>query len=695
MLEYIIAGLVIGGIYAVVASGLVVTYTASGILNFAYGALAYFVARCYYFFHTQQGWGIAPAALLSIVVIGPALGAFLYATLFRLLRNASMLLQIVVTIGLSVAIPPISDVMFGNPVISIAPGLAPEPVHVYKVFGAAITLDQVIVLAVVAATLIGGTLIFRFTSAGLMVRAMVDSPAMTSLTGTNPGTVSMYVWVVSVFLAGLVGVLVAPISGLSSEEFTFLMTTAFAAMIVGEMVNFNRAVIVAFAIGIIDSLLQGYLPPQSALTADIVESVPFAIMFVFLLVAYRRLATRASRRSGGVLDRAIAPPSRAEVAQLRTNVPLVAATAMERREFAKLVRYDHLRAIGFLSQLAIVCLLPLVLPNYWVGLVAEGLCFAIAFLSFTLVTGEGGMIWLCMVSFTGFGAVMTAYLATDQGWPLLAAVLASSIMVVPVGMLLSFVTSRMGGLYVALVTLTFGLLLDNLFFSRQVFQNYGLGIKTVVPSFARSNTVQVYLLVGVFCLIALGIEHLRRSTAALGLMAARSREVGARALGINSVGLKVVVAGAAAAVAALGGGLLAIQQGEGNPTFYTTVGGLVWLALVATLGIRLNLGALMAGINFVIIPALFATFLPTRLSEVPAFLFGFGAIMLIRNPDGAFPMQGRQIRTLLRRWNIPRQPATETLEHPGVIEPGLQPSGASPPITVMAEAGVSRAQVQR
>src|SRR5579863_10421895 len=128
MFEYIIAGLVIGGIYAVVASGLVVTYTSSGILNFAYGSMAYFVARCYYFFLVQQKWGILSSALLSIIVIGPVLGVFIYLTLFRLLRNVSMLLQVVVTIGLSVAIPPISDVLFGNPVISIAPGLAPEPV---------------------------------------------------------------------------------------------------------------------------------------------------------------------------------------------------------------------------------------------------------------------------------------------------------------------------------------------------------------------------------------------------------------------------------------------------------------------------------------------------------------------------------------------------------------------------------------
>ena len=75
MLEFVIAGLVLGGIYAIASAGLVITYTASGILNFAFGALAYFIARFYYYLHTQQSWNILPAAVLSIVVAGPLIGS--------------------------------------------------------------------------------------------------------------------------------------------------------------------------------------------------------------------------------------------------------------------------------------------------------------------------------------------------------------------------------------------------------------------------------------------------------------------------------------------------------------------------------------------------------------------------------------------------------------------------------------------
>ena len=63
MLQFVIAGLVLGGIYAIASAGLVITYTSSGILNFAFGAIAYFIARFYYYLHTQQNWGIVTGRL--------------------------------------------------------------------------------------------------------------------------------------------------------------------------------------------------------------------------------------------------------------------------------------------------------------------------------------------------------------------------------------------------------------------------------------------------------------------------------------------------------------------------------------------------------------------------------------------------------------------------------------------------------
>src|SRR5260370_14445678 len=82
LLGYIFAGIALGSIYAIAASGIVVTYVSSGVLNFAFGSLAYFLARFYYFLNTQHGCDQLPARVVSVFVAGPALAAFLYLVLF-------------------------------------------------------------------------------------------------------------------------------------------------------------------------------------------------------------------------------------------------------------------------------------------------------------------------------------------------------------------------------------------------------------------------------------------------------------------------------------------------------------------------------------------------------------------------------------------------------------------------------------
>ena len=186
MLQFIVVGLVFGSIYALAASGLVITYVSTGVLNFAFGAFAFFIARFYYFLHVEKEWGILASVAVSLLVLAPFMGIFFYMAIFRFLRLSSQLIKVVVTIGLSVVIPVLAEIIFGNDEIFQAPGLAPQPVSVYKWFDTAVTLDQVIAYACVIGIVVFGALILRFTEAGLSVRAMVDSEAMTSLSGSNP-----------------------------------------------------------------------------------------------------------------------------------------------------------------------------------------------------------------------------------------------------------------------------------------------------------------------------------------------------------------------------------------------------------------------------------------------------------------------------------------------------------------------------
>ena len=374
--QYVIAGLVLGGIYAIASVGIVATYLSTGILNFAFASMAYFVARTYYFLHTQSGWPIWSAAALSLLVIGPLLGVFFWAILFRHITGASTLVKVVATVGVSVALPPITQMIYGNQPIESVPGLAPVPVHIYHVAGVSITLDQMIVFASVVGLLVLGGVILRFTSAGLTVRGLVDSETMTRLVGTNPQRVEVCVWAVGSFLAGLAGVLTAPIIGLDSVTFTVLIAGAFTAVVIAKLRNLGMALASALLLGVVGSVIQKFIPPSSSLSQNIIPAIPFLFVLVFLVI-YSISGNRATEDRRGL-------------AQLGTT-------------FALADRAKG-RMGGIVTFMAIVVVLPLLLHGYWVALIGEGFAYGIAFLSYTLITGEAGVISLCQITYAGIGS---------------------------------------------------------------------------------------------------------------------------------------------------------------------------------------------------------------------------------------------------------------------------------------------------
>jgi branched-chain amino acid transport system permease protein len=668
MLQFVIAGLVLGGIYAIASAGLVITYTSSGVLNFAFGAIAFFIARFYYFLHTQQNWAIIPSALVSIVVAGPTFGVLLYAVLFRHLRLSSPLIKVVATIGLLVAIPSLATLIFGNPAIQQAPGLAPEPVAVYNFLGVPVTLDQIIVYACVVVTVAAGAVVLRYTEIGLKVRAMVDSPAMTDLSGTNPNAISVGVWAVSTFFAGLAGVLAAPIIGLDPDNFTLLIAASFAAVVVAKMRNLPVAVAVALLMGVATSLIQRYLPSSSPWTTTVIDAVPFiviALMLIYNLGRRGRLGDVAGW--GGALDRAITPQGESRLAASRSGTVEPASLNV----FGKYA--------GPVLFVAIIGLLPVIVQGYWIGLMAQVFAYGVIFLSWTIVTGEGGMLWLCQITFAGVGALTTAQLA-NHGVPVLAGVVVGGVIALAMGVIIGFLSIRLGDLYVALVTLTFGLLMENLVFTLPTFVNQGLGLTLNRPSFAASDLSFAYLCLVVFVIVSLFVVNFRRSTTGLALNAARWSDAGAKTSGVSVVQMKVIAGAVAAFIAGIGGGLLALSQTTFQPSEFATFAGVVWLAVLVTIGVRSNAAALIAGLTFVMLPAVAQAYLPAWTANVAPVLFGLGAVSAAKYPDGALAEQSRRLRQLV----LHLTPALSSdLSGPDGPSPSTHdPDGADPAVRV-------------
>jgi branched-chain amino acid transport system permease protein len=668
VIAFILAGLVLGGIYAISAASIVVTYVSAGVLNFAFGAIAFFIARLYYYLVAQHGWPVYASAIVAIAITGPLLGVVLYFALFRFLAQAQAITKVVATIGLSVAIPAATELIFGNQAILTSPGLAPQPVRVFHIGGVAITLDQLIAYCCVAAVLAIGTYVLRRTRVGLMVRATVDSKAMTSLSGISPARIAVGVWAVGTFLAGLAGVLAAPVLNVSSvSNYTVVTASAFAAVVAAKLRSLPIAVGVGLLMGVVGSLLQWSLPSVSSLvTGDIISAIPFATIVIFLLYYTWRKAV-ADEDLGGTLDRAIS---------VRSITSWAPAGPSARLGTDRTLRGLTAAALSLAQQnpfVIIAAILPLVLSAYWVGPVAEGVAIAIIFLSFTLLTGEGGMISLCQISFAGIGGLATAQVNSTYHLPVLLGVVIGGLLAGASGLIVGLLTVRMGNLYAALATLTFSLLLSSIVFQFNVFLQYGAGVTVSRPSFALSNVALTYFTLAIFVLISLFIAAIRRSTSGLALSAIRTSETGARSAGISVVRLKTTIWALAAGIAGIGGGMYVIYTGAALPQSFDTIIGLTWFAVVITNGRRSNNAALAGGLMIVLIPQIFATYLPTSWGPLPTLLFGAGAVLLARNPDGIITMNGRQLAALARRLTGSGTHAQESRAGVGEPAPAVAP----------------------
>ena len=449
-------------------------------------------------------------------MLSPAIGVLLYVVLFRHMRLSSPLIKVVATIGLLVAIPELAVWIFGNGPIQSAPGLAPNPNAVYHFLGVPIDQNQIIVLICVLAMVVFGAVVLRYTEVGLKVRAMVDSPAMTDLSGSSPTAISLGVWAVSTFFAGLAGVLIAPLNGLDPSQFTLLIAASFAAVVAARLRSLPVAVIVGLLMGVATSLIQRYLPSNSQWTTGLINSIPFIVIALFLIYSLiRRGRVGETEGWGGALDRAITPQGESRLAGSTSNVVETATLNF----FGKYA--------GPLFLILAVAVAPLLVSGYWVGLFPQAFALAIICLSWTIVTGEGGMLWLCQITFAGVGALTTAQLANHYGWPVLAGAVVGGLVAGAMGAIVGFLSIRLGDLYVALVTLTFGLLMETLVFTLPSFVNQGIGLTLNRPGFAGSNMAFAYLCLVVFGIFAIFIVNFRRSTTGLALNAARWSEAGA------------------------------------------------------------------------------------------------------------------------------------------------------------------------
>jgi branched-chain amino acid transport system permease protein len=639
----IVSGMVFGGIYAIASLGLVLTYVSSRIFNFAQGALAFFVALLFYDLNTVKGWSAWSAGLVSIGIVAPLLGLVLWAVLFRRLSSAPTTVQLVATIGLYVAIPPIGKMLFVDTEPVLPPGFFSTPVPEVDVLDVTLNANQIAVF--VSAVVVGLALaaLLRFTTLGLTMRGVVDHRELASVMGINPAAVTAVAWMLGTTMAGLAGVLLTPVLGLNEVSFSVLLISSFAAVVVGRLRSLTWTFVGAIGLGLAQTLVTKVLPDSGWVARAARPSIPFVVMLVFLLV-YGLIMHRRS-------------------AEAPATTPLLTRTPEQ------LARSRRTQIVTWTLLAAAALAVPSLLTAFWLGVVASGVAVAIAMLSFVLVTGEGGMISLCQISFAGIGAMGAAQLTEFHGWPATLAILVAALIAVPFGMLVAVTGLRLGELYLALATLSFAVLADSALFSIDRIDNLHAGQPLPRPTlfgFSFDSDVSFfYLALGVFVVGAVLIANLRRSTTGMTLAAIRSSEIAARTIGVRTVRAKVATFALSAFIAGIGGGLMASFSGRATPGSFNALIGIVWLAVAVTWGVRSIVGALLAGVAFSVFPALFSAYVSETYAEVPIMLFGLGAIMVAREPRG---IVAQTVGHWTHLWHRLRRPTDQVTVVEGPVE---------------------------
>jgi branched-subunit amino acid ABC-type transport system permease component len=627
-LGFAIPGVPYGCTFAIVAVGLVLTYQATGVFNFAFGAQAYTSAFAYTKLVQNQGLPTWLAFILAVVILAPLLGLAFDRFLFRKIPNTNTTAKLVTGISLFVGIPFLLPVLFGNQDIYNSPSILFNPNIVYfHVFTAPFNGTDLSSVVCTAAVLVALVILMRFTNLGLQMRGAVESRRLVQLDGVNAGTVVATAWAVSSFMAGLAGVILAPLNNqLSFEPYATLLVAAFAAAAWASLRSLPIAAVVGVLMGVVILLLQGYLPSSSSFSAALLYSVPFIVLFLALLFVPGMRSLDDTKDPLASVD----PPVPPTTATLRAPI------------LSKIIR----RAWYLLLGAFIVSMLTWIPPT-WTNVFNEGLAFSVIFLSITLITGMGGQLSLAQATLAGVGAFTAAQLANRIGLNLLVGAVVGAALAAVVAVILALVSLRLKGLGLALMTIAAALFFDNSVFNQSFISNgqsltvkenwVGLGLFN--PN--GHNLFIVAFLVLVVCVI--GVLLIRRGTVGQYLSAMRGSETAAAGLGINLTWQRVLIFALSGVVAAIGGTLLVIQQQNISNNFFNYQYGLAFVVIVVTTGVSTVEGAIQGGIGFVVTQQLLS-YLPARFggNSLVFVLFAFGALTYAAHPEGILEFQKRR-----------------------------------------------------
>jgi branched-chain amino acid transport system permease protein len=609
-LEFTIIGLVLGAAYAVAASGLVVTYATSGIFNIAHGAIGMFMAFTYW--QLSVPWHLNPglAFVITVFILAPLLGAFLERALIQWVDPTNVAATLAITVGLTLIFIGLVQFVIWKPMARQVPQFFGN--GGFNFLGVRVSWESAITIGIAIAIAIGLRLFLYRTRVGIAMRGVVDNRELIGLFGGRPKSFSTLSWSIGASLASVAGILVAPRLQLDPLNLTLLVIDAYAAAMVGRLRSLPLTFVGALAVGLLASYAVGYFPLTGIWASTPIQglelSVPSVLLFIVLLVY---------------------PMSRIRSGAPQRHVPLPPASLMRSVQG------------GVLLIAAVVVAVSVMGPGD-VAKLGIGLAFGLICLSLIPLTGWGGQVSICQLTFAGLGAY--AMYKFGSGGSVLG-LLAAAGLAGAVGAVIALPALRLRGLYLALATMAFASAMDNMFFPWSAVFGFNGSVHIFRPSLfglsvASDKSFTIFLAV-VFALLSIGLLALRRGPFGRVLLAMKDSEAACATLGLSLTTTKLVVFALSAAIAGLAGALFGGAESVAGGTSFEMFESLLILAVVAFGGASVCSSALAGGLALGFIPA-----------DAQDLYIGLGTVILAVRPDGVFPLLYSRVSRWRAAWAV-------------------------------------------
>lgn len=260
-MQIVVSGLIFGCVYGLAALGLVLIFRTTGVVNFAHGEMAMVTTFVGHTFLSQYQLPFFSAFVLALL-FSAVFGIVIYLLFVKYVSQAPHLNQLVLTLGLFLALHGSAGLIWGHTPSSFPQAITGSAIEIGEVF---VTPNELFILGITFLLAVALFFLFRYTRVGLAMRASSQDLTAARLMGINVNIVFMVTWAAGTALGGVAGLLTAPFTFLSVTMMFNVLIMAFAAAVLAGFISLPGAVLGGLAIGVFGNLISFYWAPEMAL----------------------------------------------------------------------------------------------------------------------------------------------------------------------------------------------------------------------------------------------------------------------------------------------------------------------------------------------------------------------------------------------------------------------------------------------